>query len=108
MDELGVSRSNLKGCVPKEDFGGGHPDPNLTYAPALVSKMGLCQDGTIKETSNDVTPSFGAACDGKSTHSCSHSKHNAYVECPRTSQVTQIVTWYSEHRSSSHQVTLLR
>lgn len=27
--------------VPKEDFGGGHPDPNLTYAHDLVDSMGL-------------------------------------------------------------------
>ena len=26
---------------PKEDFGGGHPDPNLTYAHDLVKAMGL-------------------------------------------------------------------
>ena len=25
----------------KEDFGGDHPDPNLTYAVDLVKKMGL-------------------------------------------------------------------
>jgi phosphoglucomutase len=28
-------------CDPKEDFGGGHPDPNLTYAHDLVAKLGL-------------------------------------------------------------------
>ena len=28
-------------CDPKEDFGGGHPDPNLTYAKELVATMGL-------------------------------------------------------------------
>eukprot|EP00954_Amorphochlora_amoebiformis_P004875 382355-Amorphochlora_amoeboformis.AAC.1 len=27
--------------IPKEDFGGGHPDPNLTYAHDLVEKMGV-------------------------------------------------------------------
>jgi phosphoglucomutase len=25
--------------VPLEDFGGGHPDPNLTYATELVAIM---------------------------------------------------------------------
>jgi hypothetical protein len=25
----------------QEDFGGGHPDPNLTYAKELVHTMGL-------------------------------------------------------------------
>eukprot|EP00938_MAST-03A_sp_MAST-3A-sp1_P004762 g4762.t1 len=64
VDELGVSSSNLSGCVPKADFGGGHPDPNLTYAPVLVSKMGLTKNGTPIEKKSDDTPSFGAACDG--------------------------------------------
>ena len=39
--------------VPKEDFGGGHPDPNLTYAHDLVE---LCW--------SDKGPDFGAASDG--------------------------------------------
>ena len=39
--------------VPKEDFGGGHPDPNLTYAKELVD---LCW--------SDKGPDFGAASDG--------------------------------------------
>jgi phosphoglucomutase len=28
-------------CDVLPDFGGGHPDPNLTYADILVKKMGL-------------------------------------------------------------------
>jgi len=39
--------------VPKEDFGGGHPDPNLTYAKELVD---ICW--------GDNGPDFGAASDG--------------------------------------------
>mmetsp|Transcript_6824 Transcript_6824/g.10445 ORF Transcript_6824/g.10445 Transcript_6824/m.10445 type:complete len:574 (+) Transcript_6824:93-1814(+) len=42
---------------PKPDFGGHHPDPNLTYAEELVKVMG------IKEESKDA-PEFGAAADG--------------------------------------------
>ena len=38
---------------PKEDFGGGHPDPNLTYAHELVDIL-FAEDG----------PDFGAASDG--------------------------------------------
>eukprot|EP01105_Mastigella_eilhardi_P011620 TRINITY_DN2675_c1_g1_i1.p1 TRINITY_DN2675_c1_g1~~TRINITY_DN2675_c1_g1_i1.p1 ORF type:complete len:567 (+),score=200.06 TRINITY_DN2675_c1_g1_i1:72-1703(+) len=38
-DELGLPASSLAHNVPKEDFGGGHPDPNLTYAKALVDLM---------------------------------------------------------------------
>jgi phosphoglucomutase len=39
--------------VPLEDFGGGHPDPNLTYAHDLVETMW-----------SDDAPDFGAASDG--------------------------------------------
>lgn len=39
---------------PLEDFGGGHPDPNLVYAKELVSIV----------NSGSVAPSFGAASDG--------------------------------------------
>jgi phosphoglucomutase len=40
-------------ATPLEDFGGGHPDPNLTYAHELVTMM------------NDAEgPDFGAASDG--------------------------------------------
>ncbi len=38
---------------PKEDFGGGHPDPNLVYARELVDYM-----------FSDDAPDFGAASDG--------------------------------------------
>ncbi|MDQ6998472.1 MAG: alpha-D-glucose phosphate-specific phosphoglucomutase [Mariprofundus sp.] len=38
---------------PKEDFGGGHPDPNLTYAHELVDIL-----------YGDNAPAFGAASDG--------------------------------------------
>ena len=39
--------------IPKEDFGGGHPDPNLTYAHDLVDIMWGAN-----------APEFGAASDG--------------------------------------------
>ncbi|CAI5945945.1 unnamed protein product [Closterium sp. NIES-64] len=57
--ELGVPASSLVNCVPKEDFGGGHPDPNLTYAHDLVEAMGLGKHQPAQEP-----PEFGAACDG--------------------------------------------
>ncbi|NOT17711.1 MAG: alpha-D-glucose phosphate-specific phosphoglucomutase [Sulfuriferula sp.] len=50
---LGASADSLMNAVPLEDFGGGHPDPNLTYAPELVSIMHA-----------DDAPDFGAASDG--------------------------------------------
>ena len=30
VDELGLPISSVMNYEPKEDFGGGHPDPNLT------------------------------------------------------------------------------
>jgi phosphoglucomutase len=44
-------------CNILEDFGGCHPDPNLTYAPDLVKKMGIFEN-------REDAPDFGAACDG--------------------------------------------
>ena len=40
--------------IPKEDFGGCHPDPNLTYAKDLANLL----------LDEQATYSFGAACDG--------------------------------------------
>lgn len=40
--QLGVPASSLHNCVPLPDFGGHHPDPNLTYAVELVKAMGAC------------------------------------------------------------------
>ncbi|XP_047340936.1 phosphoglucomutase, cytoplasmic-like [Impatiens glandulifera] len=59
VEELGAKESSLLNCVPKEDFGGGHPDPNLTYAKELVARMGLS-----KTSSPGEPPEFGAASDG--------------------------------------------
>ena len=50
---LGVHKSSLLNCEPKQDFGGGHPDPNLTYAAELAQLMMSPQ-----------APDFGAASDG--------------------------------------------
>ncbi|KAL8518348.1 hypothetical protein ACS0TY_009647 [Phlomoides rotata] len=59
VEELGAQESSLLNCVPKEDFGGGHPDPNLTYAKELVARMGLG-----KTKGDQEPPEFGAASDG--------------------------------------------
>ena len=53
VDLLGAPADSIKDGVPKEDFGGGHPDPNLTYAEELVKIMWA-----------DDAPAFGAASDG--------------------------------------------
>jgi phosphoglucomutase len=53
-DELGASKESFLKTNILEDFGGGHPDPNLTYAADLVDRMKKVEDGF----------SFGAAFDG--------------------------------------------
>ncbi|PIW45527.1 MAG: alpha-D-glucose phosphate-specific phosphoglucomutase [Zetaproteobacteria bacterium CG12_big_fil_rev_8_21_14_0_65_54_13] len=50
---LGAAAGTVMNGEPKEDFGGGHPDPNLTYAHELVEIM-----------YGDQAPAFGAASDG--------------------------------------------
>lgn len=50
---LGAAEGSVMNGTPLPDFGGGHPDPNLTYAAELVN---LLQDHD--------GPDFGAASDG--------------------------------------------
>jgi phosphoglucomutase len=64
VDELGQPESYLLNAVPKDDFNGGHADPNLTYAKELVAIMGLDRKGNTIDTGNRAVPSFGAAADG--------------------------------------------
>ncbi|VDN06348.1 unnamed protein product [Thelazia callipaeda] len=52
VEKLGVNSKFLCHATPKSDFGGGHPDPNLTYAKHLLDMM--------KKGEHD----FGAAFDG--------------------------------------------
>ncbi|KAI8090282.1 uncharacterized protein B0P05DRAFT_569282 [Gilbertella persicaria] len=52
VEEFGLPESSVMRYVPKPDFGGAHPDPNLTYAHDLVE--------AVKEKGYD----FGAASDG--------------------------------------------
>ncbi|EOA14817.1 hypothetical protein CARUB_v10028132mg [Capsella rubella] len=53
VDNLGAKPDSISNGVPLEDFGHGHPDPNLTYAKDLVDVM-----------YRDDGPNFGAASDG--------------------------------------------
>lgn len=39
VQELGAPAESAIRCEPLEDFGGDHPDPNLTYAADLVKRM---------------------------------------------------------------------
>ena len=50
---LGAPAGTVRNGTPSEDFGGGHPDPNLTYADELAE---LLLEGDAYR--------FGAACDG--------------------------------------------
>ncbi|KAG8250111.1 Phosphoglucomutase-1 [Homalodisca vitripennis] len=52
VEELGAPKDNTINTIPLEDFGGHHPDPNLTYAADLVQAL---QKGDYD---------FGAAFDG--------------------------------------------
>jgi phosphoglucomutase len=64
-ESLGVPASSLTNCDSKPDFGGKHPDPNLTYAHDLVETMGLTREGTVNAArANAKVPDFGAAQDG--------------------------------------------
>jgi phosphoglucomutase len=58
VNRLGVSEHHLMRCNILPDFGGAHPDPNLTYAPELVDTM------AINHPEREGVPDFGAACDG--------------------------------------------
>ncbi|KAL1208068.1 Phosphoglucomutase [Cardamine amara subsp. amara] len=53
VNNLGAKPDSISNGVPLEDFGHGHPDPNLTYAKDLVDVM-----------YRDDGPDFGAASDG--------------------------------------------
>ncbi len=50
---LGAPAGSVRNAEPLEDFGGGHPDPNLTYAHELAELL----------MGSDAYR-FGAACDG--------------------------------------------
>jgi phosphoglucomutase len=63
VDELGQPESVLRNHIPKDDFAGGHADPNLTYAKDLVKTMGLDRTGAKIDVDGPI-PSFGAAADG--------------------------------------------
>jgi phosphoglucomutase len=56
VNMLGGPASCLMRCEPLDDFGGGHPDPNLTYAADLVA---ACDPNKSPDA-----PDMGAASDG--------------------------------------------
>jgi len=64
VKELGQSEDVCMNSTPKDDFNGGHADPNLTYAKQLVALMGLDRKGMKIDMTGKTIPSFGAAADG--------------------------------------------
>merc|ERR1719362_955381 len=64
VDELKQPESTCMNSIPKDDFNGGHADPNLTYAKELVKIMGLDRTGNKIDVGDAEIPSFGAAADG--------------------------------------------
>ncbi|EFC48945.1 phosphoglucomutase [Naegleria gruberi] len=66
-EKLGADpQKNLINYVPSEDFGKGHPDPNLTYAEELVKKV-LNDENSIID--------LGAASDGDGDRNMILGKH---------------------------------
>ncbi|KIH63424.1 phosphoglucomutase/phosphomannomutase, alpha/beta/alpha domain II [Ancylostoma duodenale] len=66
-DILGVESRGCMRTVPKPDFGGGHPDPNLTYAKHLVEQMSKGEHD------------FGAAFDGDGDRNMILGKNGFFV-----------------------------
>ena len=62
--KLGAPVGTVINGVPLEDFGGGHPDPNLVYAKGLVDIL-----------FGDNAPDFGAASDGDGDRNMILGKH---------------------------------
>ncbi len=61
---LGASPDSMMNAEPLPDFGGGHPDPNLTYAHELVEAL-----------YGGNAPDFGAASDGDGDRNMILGKH---------------------------------
>src|SRR5574340_35075 len=64
VNRLGVPPDSVINAEPLPDFGGGHPDPNLTYAHRLVEML-----------YGNSAPDFGAASDGDGDRNMILGKH---------------------------------
>jgi phosphoglucomutase len=64
VNRLGAPPDSVINAVPLPDFGGGHPDPNLTYAHELVEILYRAD-----------APDFGAASDGDGDRNMILGKH---------------------------------
>ena len=81
VDKLGLPATSVQNAVPLPDFGGGHPDPNLTYAHELVENV---------ESKNIQ---FGAASDGDGDRNMIYGK-GAFVT--PSDSVAIIADWAEE------------
>lgn len=81
VDALGLPASSVQNATPLPDFGGGHPDPNLTYAHDLVARV---------EKENIQ---FGAASDGDGDRNMIYGK-GAFVT--PSDSVAIIADWAAE------------
>lgn len=67
IDELGLPLESIQNYVPKPDFGGLHPDPNLAYAKTLVERV------------DKENIAFGAASDGDGDRNMIYGAGPAFV-----------------------------
>ncbi len=63
IKRLGAPAASVMNGVPLPDFGGGHPDPNPTYAEDLMAAM-FGQGAPDFGEGREAAPDFGAASDG--------------------------------------------
>ena len=69
IKRLVAPENSLMNCEVSETFGGGHPDPNLTYAHELVEVL------YGHDLNQHATPDFGAASDGDGDRNMILGKH---------------------------------
>ena len=69
VGRLGAPETSLMNCDVSETFGGGHPDPNLTYAHELVEVL------YGDPINGNQAPDFGAASDGDGDRNMILGKH---------------------------------
>ena len=75
VNRLGAPEDCLMNCEVSETFGGGHPDPNLTYAHELVDVLYALKINEKSALVHNTTPDFGAASDGDGDRNMILGKH---------------------------------
>ncbi|CBF83845.1 PGMU_EMENI Phosphoglucomutase (Glucose phosphomutase) (PGM) [Aspergillus nidulans FGSC A4] len=88
VNELGLPSSSTMNCIPKPDFGGGHPDPNLVYAHELVEAV----------DKNGIH--FGAASDGDGDRNMIYGA-NTFVSPGDSLAIiahhAKLIPWFQKH-----------